>query len=86
MAAYGLWLVVKLRPHGFHNLLPTIAALVAAFVFAGARNDASVEQWEIVAPAVTLMAWTIAGLLDLGLLMKSLSATRIREAEAGEQG
>ena len=72
LSAYGLWLAVKLRPLGFHNLLPTGVALVAAVAFGGVAADASRECWEIAAMTSTLLAWTLAGLFDLARLVRSL--------------
>jgi hypothetical protein len=72
LAAYGLWLVVKRWPHGSHNLLPTIAALVVAFGFVDVQSDASLEQWEMGGLALTLAAWIIAGLFDFAVLTKLL--------------
>jgi hypothetical protein len=71
-AVYGLWLLVRLWPFAIHNLLPVAVAVVVAVTFGGVYGRDEFVVWERYAYALTLLAWTMAGLIDLALLMRAL--------------
>ena len=69
---YALWLAIKLRPYGFHNLLPAAIAFGAALTFTAVPGTIAKDTWVLGAWGSTLLAWLIAGLVDLALLGKLL--------------
>ena len=85
MSAFGLFLTVRLWPYGAMNLLPTLVGAAAVIDLASVSSPESLVAWEARAYTSVLGAWTIAGLVDLGLLTKMLPAGRSGEANAGER-
>jgi hypothetical protein len=82
VAAYGLWVWVRLWPAGVHYLLPTAVALAFALIHADLRDGAAVDTWELQAYGVTLLAWTAAGMIDCALLLKLLPGRHSEELHA----
>lgn len=74
-AAFGAWLMFSVGRYGLHNLLPTVVSLIAAMGLVGVDDKASFENWQWNAMRVTALAWLAAGLIDLGLLWKTLGRT-----------
>ncbi len=71
-AAFGAWLLLTLGRYGSHNVLPTLVSFVAAMALAGVDDMASFETWKWNAYRATALAWFGAGLIDLGLIWKTL--------------
>ena len=72
VAAVGLWFCVRLWPHSLHYAVPTAVALGFALQRATLDGEQAIELWEVRGFAVSLLAWTAAGLIDLVMLFKAL--------------
>jgi hypothetical protein len=81
MAAYGLWLVVKLRPYGFHNVIPAVIAFLSATTYMNVANETAHDAWVVRAYTATLTAWIVAGLIDLSILSRVLPLRADASAE-----
>ena len=83
-AAFGLWLAIRLWPYGALNLLPSLVAAAVAIDFAGVDSAEALREWERRAYLLTLGAWTLAGLFDLGFLISAMPHRRTRSSEESE--
>jgi hypothetical protein len=81
IAACGLWLVVKLRPYGFHNLLPAAIAFIVSMSLPRGGPESARDAWAMIAYTSTLTAWLVAGLSDLAMLAKFLPPTKVAATE-----
>jgi len=76
VAAYGLWVCVRLWPYAIHYTVPTAVAFAFALRRANLHGAEAFDTWFLTAASVTLFAWTAAGLIDLALLVKVLPEHR----------
>ena len=82
-ALYAAWLVVRLWPHGWHDVVPAAVSLWFAFRFTGVRDAAAVDPWQWNAFRATSLSWVAAGLADLVLLYRFLPYAAAEEGSTG---
>jgi hypothetical protein len=72
VAGGALWCSARLWPYTAHYLVVAVVCLVFALPFANVRGEDALELWQLKAYPALLLAWMVAGLIDLTLLFKAL--------------